>query len=279
MTAPLTISQALQLSDRLAEASRMLDAQLLLAHALNCSPAYLRTWPEKALAAAQQDRYLALLDQRAQGHPVAHLIGEQAFWTLNLEVSPETLIPRADTECLVEQALLLDLPEDARVLDLGTGTGAIALALASEHKEWKVTASDFSAQIIALAERNAQRHALTHVRFFCSVWFDALPLETYDLIISNPPYIAPNDAHLSQGDLRFEAQTALVADAQGLADIQTIVANAPGYLKPNGYLMLEHGYDQAQAVQTIMYDAGFTAVHSEKDYGGNVRLTMGVRPA
>ncbi|WP_321160330.1 peptide chain release factor N(5)-glutamine methyltransferase [Marinomonas rhodophyticola] len=208
---------------------------------------------------------------------MAYLLGHQAFWTVDLEVAPCTLIPRADTERLVEVALsVLDINKANRILDLGTGTGAIALALAAELPNANVVGVDLIEDAVALAKRNASRNHISNVRFVQSSWFDVLDTsESFDLIVSNPPYIDSNDEHLSQGDVRFEPKSALVADKQGMADIEHIIQQAPDYMAPNAYLVFEHGYDQALAVQQRLREAGFVSIKSFQDLGGNDRVTIG----
>jgi release factor glutamine methyltransferase len=252
-----------------------LDVELLLAAALGKSRSYLRTWPEQEPGAEQLAAFAAMLERRRAGEPVAYILGHQGFWSLDLEVAPHTLIPRTDTELLVETALSR-LPATPRtVLDLGTGTGAIALALASERGGWRVTGVDRIADAVALAERNRQRLKLGNAEFRLSHWFDALAGERFDLILSNPPYIAASDHHLSEGDVRFEPMSALVAGADGLDDIRQIIAQAPQHLEADGWLLLEHGYDQAEAVRGLLAAAGFAAVESRRDLGGHERISLG----
>lgn len=259
------------------ETSR-LDAELLLAHTLEQSRTYLFTWPDKVLDAEQQRLYALLLERRAQGEPVAYILGKQGFWSLDLEVDASTLIPRADTELLVELALEhQNHAMPCRALDLGTGTGAIALALASECPRWHVVAVDREAAAVALAQRNAQRLGLNSADR-CVVkqshWFSEVE-GNFDLIVSNPPYIDVDDPHLSQGDVRFEPASALVAAQQGLADIALIIDQSRHYLKCGAWLMLEHGYQQADAVRSLMLEQGYTSVASRQDFGGNRRVTLG----
>ena len=222
---------------------------------------------------------LALLTQalsrRLQGEPLAYITGRWWFWDLELEVAPCTLIPRPDTELLVEQALALSLAVDAQVLDLGTGTGAIALALAKARPQWQVQAVDMNPAAVALAQRNADRLGLTRCRIRQSDWFSALSLQKFALIVSNPPYIDAQDPHLQQGDVRFEPASALVAPDAGLADLRHICAQAPAHLAPGGWLWLEHGYDQASAVRQLLIAAGFSQVQSRRDYGGQWRISGG----
>jgi release factor glutamine methyltransferase len=254
-----------------------LDAQLLLAHVLAVSTSYFYTWPEKMVGSDDITRFNDLLARREQGEPVAYLLGYQAFWSLELEVSPCTLIPRADTERLVEVALsVVDISRANRILDLGTGTGAIALSLASELPQSTVIGVDLIEEAVALAKRNALRNRLTNVVFLQSSWFEALEdAEPFDLIVSNPPYIDPDDKHLSQGDVRFEPKSALVAEKQGMADIEHIIQRASNYMAPNAYLVFEHGYDQAAAVRACLKKANFVAIESFQDLGGNDRVTIG----
>jgi release factor glutamine methyltransferase len=252
-----------------------LDAELLLSAALDKPRSYLRTWPEHEPGAEQLSAFATMLERRRAGEPVAYILGHQGFWSLDLEVAPHTLIPRPDTELLVETALQLAPAAPRRVLDLGTGTGAIALALASERGGWRVTGVDRIAEAVELAERNRQRLKLTNAGFRLSSWFDALAGERFDLIVSNPPYIATADRHLDEGDVRFEPMSALVAGADGLDDIRQIIDQAPRHLEAGGWLLLEHGYDQAEAVRGLLSAAGFAAVESRRDLGGHERISLG----
>jgi release factor glutamine methyltransferase len=254
-----------------------LDVRLLLAHVLAVSTSYFYTWPEKIVSDADLERFNLLLARRVLGEPIAYLLGHQAFWSLEIEVSPCTLIPRADTERLVEVALsVLDVNKAHRILDLGTGTGAIALALATEQPRANVIGVDLVEGAVALAKRNALRNQLGNVTFMHSSWFDALKgTEKFDLIVSNPPYIDPSDEHLSKGDVRFEPRSALVAGNHGLADIEHIINVAHGFMVSSAYLMFEHGYDQAEAIRERFNLAGFSSVESFQDLGGNDRVTIG----
>ena len=218
------------------------------------------------------------LSRRLAGEPVAYILGQQGFWKLDLEVAPHTLIPRPDTELLVETALELLPATPARMLDLGTGTGAIALALASERPAWQVMAVDRIDEAVALAERNRQRLQLNNVHVRTSHWYDALDGERFDLIISNPPYIRAEDPHLVAGDVRFEPSSALVAGQEGLDDLRVIIAQAPGHLLPGGWLLLEHGYDQAADVRELLSQQGFGDVCSRIDLGGHERISLGRLP-
>lgn len=270
----MRIDAALQLARTLTGEDAKVDAEHLLCEVLQQSRTYLYTWPERELSEQQQQRFAHLLEQRRSGVPIAHLLGRRAFWNFEVEVTPSTLIPRADTEVLVEFALELCTADSARVVDLGTGTGAIALALALEHSAWEVWGCDRVTEAVALARRNADRLQANNLRIVEGSWFAPLHGQ-FDLIVSNPPYIDPIDPHLTQGDVRFEPISALTADDCGLADIRQIIADAPSYLKLGGWLALEHGYDQAEAVAEILRDAGFKEVRQRRDYGGNMRVSAG----
>ncbi|EJJ0546273.1 peptide chain release factor N(5)-glutamine methyltransferase [Cronobacter sakazakii] len=251
------------------------DAEILLAFVTGRTRTFILAFGETALTDDEHARLDALLARRAAGEPVAYLIGQREFWSLPLEVSPATLIPRPDTECLVEQALARLPATPCRILDLGTGTGAIALALASERPDCHVTALDVIPEAVALAKRNAQRLGIDNVTILQSHWFSALTDARFSLIVSNPPYIDGDDPHLSQGDVRFEPKSALVADNAGLADLETLVTEARRFLEDNGWLMLEHGWQQGEAVRELFTRAGYQAVETCRDYGGNERLTLG----
>ncbi|MCU7784352.1 peptide chain release factor N(5)-glutamine methyltransferase [Lelliottia amnigena] len=251
------------------------DAEILLEHVTGKARTFILAFGETALTADQQAQLSALLSRRKAGEPVAHLTGEREFWSLPLYVSAATLIPRPDTECLVEHALAR-LPATAcRILDLGTGTGAIALALASERPDCQITAVDVMPDAVALALRNAARLGFNNVKIQQSSWFDALVGQQFDMIVSNPPYIDECDPHLSQGDVRFEPLTALVAADEGLADIAHIVTVSRQYLTAGGWLLIEHGWTQAEAVRALFTQAGYERVETCQDYGGNDRLTLG----
>ncbi|GMM91672.1 peptide chain release factor N(5)-glutamine methyltransferase [Vibrio fortis] len=256
--------------------SPSIDAAVLLCHTLDKPRSYLLTWPEKHLTLEQEQHFNELLTRRLTGEPVAYIVGEREFWSLPLKVSPSTLIPRPDTERLVEVALDKTFGKTGDILDLGTGTGAIALALASEMPNRNVTGIDLRPEAQQLASENAERLNITNTTFLNGSWFDPLPENSrFSLIVSNPPYIEKDDPHLSQGDVRFEPITALVAEEKGLADIKHIADNARRYLEADGWLAFEHGYDQGDAVREIMQALGYSDVMTEKDYGGNDRVTLG----
>lgn len=275
MTIIASLLRAAQLPDSPTE---RLDAELLLAAAIGKSRSYLHTWPERIVSSEAAQTFADYLARRRAGEPVAYILGQQGFWKLDLEVAPHTLIPRPDTELLVETALELVPARPAQVLDLGTGTGAIALALASECPAWRVTAVDRIEQAVVLAERNRVRLRLDNVQVRASHWFDSLAGQRFDLILSNPPYIAAEDPHLVSGDVRFEPSSALVAGKDGLDDLRTIIAQAPDHLLPGGWLLLEHGFDQAAAVRALLSEQGFSDVSSRIDLGGHERISLGRLP-
>ena len=251
------------------------DADALLCHLLSCRRSYLMTWPERELDAAQQATLQAWLDRRLAGEPIAHLIGEREFWSLPLKVSPATLIPRPDTEVLVEQALARLPAGPCALLDLGTGTGAIALALKSERPDADVWAVDRMPDAAALARANSAALGLP-IEVRDGSWFEPLSdAPRFDMIVSNPPYIDGADPHLEEGDVRFEPRSALVADEQGLADIRLIVAGAPAHLCQGGWLLLEHGWEQGALVRQLLLQQGYCQVETVRDYGDNERVTLG----
>jgi release factor glutamine methyltransferase len=255
--------------------SALLDAETLLCHVVNKPRTYLRAWPEKSLATAELNAFLALIEQRKHGCPVAYLTGKKEFWSREFSVSPEVLIPRPDTECLIEQCLTL-LPNTGTltILDLGTGSGIIAIILATERPNAQLYATDLSLAALTLAQHNATRHHVL-INFFHSNWFTAIPNLQFDLIVSNPPYIAPNDPHLFKANLQHEPQHALIAQENGLADFRQITQSAPNFLKPDGFLAFEHGYNQASAVQKILHDSHFINIATHNDLAQLPRVTLG----
>jgi release factor glutamine methyltransferase len=256
------------------------DAEALLIHALQRDRAWLFAHARDPLPTAAAERFDGLLARRAQGEPVAYLTGRRGFWTLDLAVGPATLIPRADTERLVELALeRLDTAPGRRAADLGTGSGAIALALASERPQAQVLATDLSDAALAVAQANARTHGLHNVRFAHGPWLAPLAGQRFDLIASNPPYIAAGDPHLAQGDLRYEPASALASGADGLDDIRLIVAGASAHLLPGGWLLLEHGWEQGEGVRALLADAGFASVVTYQDLEARDRVSLGCWPA
>lgn len=253
-----------------------LDCELILLHVLNAHRNILFTDPGQLLTIEQQKTFMSLMARRKKGEPVAYIIGSQGFWDLDLKVSPHTLIPRADTESLVEWVLDQGLTPE-HILDLGTGTGALALALASELPSAQVIGLDVVEGAVTLAKENQARNRIQNVEFMVSSWFDSIAQnKTFDLIVSNPPYIDAQDVHLSQGDVRFEPESALIADEQGYSDLFLIAEQAKGFLNKDGILLMEHGWQQADSVQRKLRELGYSAVGSGKDYGGNERFTFGV---
>lgn len=273
---PLLTCEALltEASSRIESDSPRLDAELLLSHITGLSRTSFRAWPEREVTNAHAEAFERLVQDRVAGRPVAHLLGHQEFWSLPLKVSASTLIPRPDTECLVEVALALPLPPQASVLDLGTGTGAIALALASEHVGWRISACDAVPEAVALARENAVALGL-NLSVVQSSWFSGLEPERFDLIVSNPPYIPDSDRHLEEGDVRFEPASALVSGSDGLDDLRLIISQAPDWLVEGGWLLVEHGFDQAEAVAQLFHTRGFKAVETRQDYGNRDRMTLG----
>ncbi|EFX92591.1 protein-(glutamine-N5) methyltransferase, release factor-specific [Actinobacillus ureae ATCC 25976] len=261
------------------------DANILLQAVTKRSKSAIFAFSETELSQTEMSQLETLLTCRLQGEPMAYILGEKEFWSLPLKVSPHTLIPRPDTERLVEVALewaykRLEIQKTLQILDLGTGTGAIALALASElGDQAQIIGVDFKPEAVVLAETNRQNLGFQNVTFLQSDWFSALENQQFELIVSNPPYIDKQDENLKYGDVRFEPLSALVAEQDGLSDLQKIIKNAPRYLANNGALMLEHGWQQAQAVQQIFQQYQWDEIASFQDYGGNDRMTKAVRKA
>mgnify|MGYP006142050465 FL=1 len=259
------------------EAAR-LEAELLLAHALERPRSWFYAHASDVLAAADAEAFEALVRRRMHGEPVAQITGHRGFWSLDLAVTADTLIPRPETELLVELALArMPRTEPLRVLDMGTGTGAIALAIATERPLADVTATDASAAALAVAAGNAREAGLP-VRFLPGDWYHAVPREQFELVLSNPPYIADGDPHLGQGDLRFEPRTALASGPDGLDAIRAISAGAARHLAPGGWLLVEHGFDQGAAVRALFVAAGLEQVATERDLEQRDRVTLGRRP-
>ena len=281
--APRTNDPAATVGQLLAAAARRLpgdepraEAERLLAHALGVGPTWLYTHRDDVPPAEKVAGFERLLDRRLAGEPIAYLIGHRGFWRFDLAVTPATLIPRPETERLVELALER-LPEGRplRVADLGTGTGAIALAMAFERPLAQVVATDASAAALAIAQGNAMALGLSRVEFREGDWFGPLAGERFDLIASNPPYIARDDAHLTQGDLRFEPASALASGEDGLDDIRRIAADAPAHLHDGAWLLVEHGWDQGAAVREIFANAGLEEIETVQDWEWRDRVTLG----
>ena len=275
----MNIQQVLQqASQRLAESSpsAALDAQVLLTYVLQCNTAHLAAWPEKRLTDKQIEEYNLLIEQRQQGLPVAHLTGQREFWSLSFSVNNTTLIPRPETETLVDFILTnFGDRENLKLLDMGTGTGAIAIAIANEKPDWKIFASDNSEQALKLAIQNSSDHQTSNITFIHSDWFSDIPRNDFDIIVSNPPYIATDDPHLQQGDVRFEPDSALTSGISGMNDIKHLCLQAKNYLANNGYLVIEHGYNQKQQVSDCFAENGFTEIEHKQDLSGHTRMTAG----
>ena len=271
----VTVQELLRSGSDLPTDSARRDTEILLCHCLGKPRAWLYTWPEKEVARDCARDFEKLLAQRREGVPVAYLTGEREFWSLQLAVSDATLIPRPETETLVSWALELALPNAASVLDLGTGSGAIALALASERPHWRVTALDVSQEALQVARGNAVRTRLTSVHFVQSDWYQAVTGQRFNVLLANPPYIDGDDPHLALGDVRFEPRSALVSSDSGLEDLGRLVTGAPDQLLDGGWLLLEHGFEQANAVRVMLHDAGFSQVSTRRDMSGQQRITGG----
>lgn len=270
---PLTISQALATACR--DIDRI-DARLLLQHVLNAGNAFLLTYPDRILTAQQLEAFLHFVQRRIDGAPVAYLTGERDFYDLTFKVNEAVLIPRPETELLIELALqLIPSGRSCRILDLGTGSGAIAITLAKHRPQCEVTAVDLSPAAIAVAQWNARNLQTYNLNFVTGNWFDELSGEKFDLIVSNPPYVADTDPHLQQGDLRFEPPMALSAGDNGLSCIHHIIDEAPDHLVSSGWLLLEHGYDQAAACRQLLQEKDFSNICSHPDLAGIMRVSGG----
>jgi release factor glutamine methyltransferase len=279
MPAPLSIQDALDSAGALLTAHNdapALEAAVLLAHVLGMTRAQLRTRPEQALRADQQQAFFDLIARRKAGEPVAYLIGHREFWSLDLIVNRHTLIPRPETELLVELALArIPVNDEFHVLDLGTGSGAIALAIASERPRCRITASDCSPRALAVARTNAERLNISNVSFREGSWLSPFGAERFDIIVANPPYVAEHDPHLEEGDLPAEPRSALVAGPTGLEMIGAIIEGANRHMREEAWLLMEHGYNQADRVATLLHDAAFRQVQTWRDTAGNERVSGG----
>jgi len=250
------------------------EAELLLMHALDKTREQLIVESTQALSQEAQKAVDSVVDRRLSGEPIAYILGSQPFWTLDLRVTPDTLIPRPETECLVDWILTHHRDHvDLTIADLGTGTGAIALALASEKPAWKIDAVDESFEALAVAKKNADKHQIKNISFYPGNWCEALPSKQYDVIVSNPPYIPEKDPHLAA--LTFEPQTALVSGPDGLEAIKIIAKQAKNFLKPGASLVIEHGYDQAEAVANILEKEGYSTIRNHPDLSEILRFVTG----
>jgi release factor glutamine methyltransferase len=278
----MTISNLLQEGTKqLAKTSESprLDAEVLLCHALQKTRSYLYAHNDERVDDLTAKYFQELLDNRTLGTPIAYLTGSKEFWSLPLKVTKDTLIPRADTEKLVEITLLLLKDEpSAKILELGTGSGAIAIALAKERPDWQIVACDINPNALSVAKSNALTHAIKNIQFFHSDWFTNLPKQRYHAILSNPPYIAEEDPHLLQGDVRFEPRNALVSGQNGLMAIEYLVKESVHALLPGGLLLLEHGYQQKSAIRAILHERGYANIECWQDWQGQDRVSKGVWP-
>ena len=254
-----------------------LEAELLLCHVVAKPRTWLVAWPEKRLTDEELASFMELVRQREDGAPVAYLTGEREFWSLVLKVTPDTLIPRPETELLVETVLeRFGDRQELTLVDMGTGSGAIALAIAKEKPRWRVIATDISEEALAVARSNAEKHLINNVIFRQGDWYDALPTETHvDVIVSNPPYVAEEDPHLEQGDVRFEPRSALASGSEGLDDIRKLLPGAIVHLRDGGSLLVEHGYTQGAAVRELMNHYGYRDISTVRDLEGHERVTLG----
>jgi release factor glutamine methyltransferase len=257
--------------------SAVLDAEVLLSFCLHKTRSFLRAWPDKLLSAEQLESFWHLVQKRQQGQPIAYLTGEREFWSRSFMVSPDVLIPRPDSELLIEISLgLFCAQQIGNMLDLGTGSGILGITLAAERPSAKVIAIDKSTAALQVAQANAKQLNVSNIQFLQSNWFEAIVDTAFDLIISNPPYIPADDPHLQQGDVRFEPQTALVSADNGLKDIRILAAQARNHLTPGGHLLIEHGYNQQNAVQDIFNAFNYQQVATHHDLSGNPRVTSGL---
>jgi release factor glutamine methyltransferase len=283
----VTVKQLILSGRRLESSSDSwrLDAELLLADVLKKNREYLLTWPEVEVAESDQKKFEELLNRRSKGEPVAYLIGKKPFWDFELKVNSDVLIPRPETELLVEKAIELmeasaggvrieGPATQINLADLGTGSGAIAIALAKQNSAWQVTAVDKSSEALAVAKQNAAALSVTNINFLQGSWCQPLVVKSYDLIAANPPYVEAGDSHLTEGSLPFEPLMALVADDQGLADIQQIIEHSRACLRDGGWLLIEHGFDQRVQVAQRLAKAGYSCIDSQADLAGIERVAF-----
>ncbi len=274
-----TISEALhQASEQFRHSDTpRLDAELLLTQLLEKPRTHLFCWPEENLTETTLQKYRQLIEKRAAGAPIAHLTEIKEFWSRSFHVTPDTLIPRPETELLIELALERLAPnQNASIADLGTGSGVIGITLAAERDQAWIVATDLSQKALNIAAKNAKTHNVKNITFYLSDWFEALKDKQFQLIISNPPYIAENDPHLKQGDVRFEPSTALISAEEGLSDIKRIAQQARFHLSAGGSLLLEHGYNQAENVRRLLHLLNYSNIQSHSDLAGHLRATSAV---
>ncbi len=256
--------------------SARLDTEILLCSVLKCDRTSLYTYPERELSNSDTESFNKLISLRSEGHPVAHLTKKKEFWSLSFHVNQETLIPRPETELLVETSLkYIPTNSTAEILDLGTGTGAIAIAIASERPLANITATDINEDTLKIAQMNAATHNINNIHFEHANWFEITNIDTYDLVVSNPPYICIDDPQLKLGDVQFEPVSALASGKYGLDDLRIIIQESCNHLNPNGWLMVEHGYNQGKVIRQLFIDNGFTSTSTIKDYSGLERVSIG----
>jgi len=274
----ITVTELLQKAEQIINGSESarLDTEILFCEVMQFNRSRIYSHPEQLVPDDKSTLFQSLIEQRQQGRPIAHLTGKKEFWSLELAINKDTLIPRPETELLVETALQM-IPEDAafNILDLGTGSGAIAIAIASERPDCNIIATDINTNALTMAKKNAATHQLENIQFYLSNWYQNIPPQEFDLIVSNPPYIRQDDEHLSQGDVRFESKLALVAGADGMQAINIILENAKNYLASDACLLIEHGYDQKQLVHEAFLKHDFKQLKTFQDFSGQDRITMG----
>ena len=256
--------------------SASLDAEILLCQILKKERSFLRAWPDIELQSKQTNQFWSLIKQRQQGTPIAYITGNKEFWSRDFHVNPDVLIPRPDTELIIELSLKLILDnKPIKIIDLGTGSGIIAITLAAERLQADISATDLCLAALSIAKLNARKHDINNIKFYQSNWFANVPPIKFNLIITNPPYIAEDDVHLTQGDIRFEPRSALCSGKQGLNDIIIIADTARNFLEPGGHLLIEHGYDQQNSIQSILKDYHYDFVQTATDLSGQPRVTYG----
>ena len=256
--------------------SASLDSEILLCQILKKERSFLRAWPDLELQTKQTNQFWSLIKQRQQGTPIAYITGNKEFWSRDFHVNPDVLIPRPDTELIIELSLKLILDnKPIKIIDLGTGSGIIAITLAAERLQADISATDLCLAALSIAKLNARKHDINNIKFYQSNWFANVPPIKFNLIITNPPYIAEDDVHLTQGDIRFEPRSALCSGKQGLNDIIIIADTARNFLEPGGHLLIEHGYDQQHSVQSILKDYHYDFVQTATDLSGQPRVTYG----
>lgn len=274
-----TVSETLKRAQSELTQDIIKDAEYILGYVLNWPLSKLIAYPDYVLTQAELEKVNDCLERRKKGEPFAYIKKSKSFWNIELEIDSSVLIPRPETELIIEKIISLNLKADAKILDLGTGSGAIGISLAVNKPNWDIRATDFSEKALAVARSNAKKYQLNNIKFYHGDWFKALSTQEeiikFDVIVSNPPYISPDSEYLSLGDVRFEPKQALVAQKNGLADLENIILHGKKYLNIGGYLIVEHGYDQAESVQNLFLQGGFADIQTLKDIQGLDRVTFG----